>query len=255
MKLRWAAGIAAIAMLIAGCDSPVAGTARPAPNLKPRPLTGDSIKRVLLDDVALAKMLNQPFAARKPLDFGGPDKLYNPDDQPSPADCVGVTTMSRKSVYEAAAAPAQLQQVALESWWDNGEPAQVLNVMESVVTVPTFSDARAMFTKFADQWRKCNGGTNTEQSGPISTTNVISDVRVTDDVVAATNTATSVMPNMPPLEPTPQARALALRANCIVEVTVVFFGGRRPSDPGSAKVDSSAIDIAHAVLDKISAAS
>jgi hypothetical protein len=40
-----------------------------------------------------------------------------------------------------------------------------------------------------------------------------------------------------------------------VEVEVVFFGDRRPSDPGSANPDSSAIDIAHALMDRVSALS
>jgi hypothetical protein len=95
--------------------------------------------------------------------------------------------------------------------------------------------------------------TTTEQNGPISTTNAISDVRVANSTVAATNTATSVLPNMPPLRPTPQARALGVQSNCLVEVQVVFFGERRPSDPGSADVNTSALDVAHAMMDKVSA--
>jgi hypothetical protein len=41
----------------------------------------------------------------------------------------------------------------------------------------------------------------------------------------------------------------------LVEVQVVFFGDRRSSDPGSANPDTSAIDIAHAMMDKVSEAS
>jgi hypothetical protein len=40
--------------------------------------------------------------------------------------------------------------------------------------------------------------------------------------------------------------------NCIVEVEVVFFGDRRASDPGSANPDTSGVDIAHAMMDKVS---
>jgi hypothetical protein len=57
---------------------------------------------------------------------------------------------------------------------------------------------------------------------------------------------------MPALQSTPQARAVGVRFNCIVEVEVVFFGDRRASDPGSASPDTSAVDIAHAMMDKVS---
>ena len=81
---------------------------------------------------------------------------------------------------------------------------------------------------------------------------MINDIRVTDSVVAATNTATATLPNMPALQPTPQARAIGVRMNCIVEVEMVFFGDRRPSDPGSADPDTSAVDVAQAMMEKVS---
>lgn len=250
-KVGSAAAVVMVAALVVGCGGTVQGTARPAPNLKPRPLFGATVKRVFLDDTALSKMLSQPFSSRQPFELGGPDKLVASEDQTPPDACLGVTAMLRKPVYQ----PADVKDVASEAWWNNGEPAQVLNVMEGVVTLPTAADAEALFAKFSEQWRQCNGVTTTEQSGPIRTTNVISDVRVTNNVVAATNTATSVLPNMPPLQPTPQARAIGVRLNCVVEVAVVFFGDRRPADPGTAKVDTSAIDIVHAMQDRVSAAS
>jgi PknH-like extracellular domain len=247
-----ALALAVVAALAVGCGGVVAGTAKPAPNLKPRPLTGQTVSQVPLDDAALSRMLGQPFVARQPPEFGGPDKLFQPDNQSSPADCRGVTMMLQKSVYESAG----VKVVAYESWWNNGDPAQVISVMEGVVALPTAAQADALFAKFSKQWQQCNGTTNTDQTGPISTTNAISDVRVTDaskTIVAATNTATSVLPNMPPLLPTPQARALGVRLNCLVEVEVVFFGDRRPSDPGSANLDTSGTDIAHAMMDRVSA--
>jgi hypothetical protein len=159
--------------------------------------------------------------------------------------------MLQKSVYESA----NISGVAFESWWNNGDPAQVISVMEGVVALPTAAQAEALFAKFTQQWQQCNGKTTTEETGPISTTNVISDIRITNSVVAATNTATAVLPNMPPLRPTPQARALGVRLNCLVETEVVFFGDRRPSDPGSAEVDTSAVNLANAMMDKVSALS
>ena len=246
-----ATALAVVAALAVGCGPVVDGTAKPAPNLKPRPLTGKTVSQVLLDDVALSRMLSQPFVSRQPPVIGGPDKLFEPDSQVSPAGCLGVTLMLQKSVYESA----DVKNVASESWWNNGDPAQVISVIEGVVALPTAAQAEALFAKFSEQWQHCNGMTTTDQTGPITTTNAISDIRVTNNVVAATNTATATLPNMPPLRPTPQARALGVRLNCLVEVEVVFFGDRRPSDPGSADLDTSGVDIAHAMMDKVSALS
>jgi hypothetical protein len=237
-----------VAVLAVACGGVIDGTAKPAPNLKPRPLTGDTVRQVPLDDVALSRMLGQPFVGRMPPEFGGPDKLSS---QITAAPCLGVTAMLQKSVYDSA----EVKDVALESWWNDGDPAQVISVMEGVVTLPAAAQAEALFTKFSEQWQQCNGATTTEQTGPISTTSVIGDIRITNTVVAATNTATSVLPNMPPLRPTPQARAIGVRLNCLVEVEVVFFGDRRPSDPGSANPVTSGVDIAHAMMDNVSALS
>jgi len=246
--VRPATALVIVAASAVGCGGVVNGTAKPAPHLKPRPLTGQAVTQVPLDDIALSRMLGQPFVARQPPEFGGPDKLIQPDNQDSPDDCRGVTMMLQKSVYESAG----VKDVAYESWWNNGDPAQVISVMEGVVALPTAAQADALFAKFSKQWQHCNGKTNTDQTGPISTTNAISDIRVANNVVAATNTATAVLPNMPPLLPTPQARALGVRLNCLVEVEVVFFGDRRPSDPGSANLDTSGADIAHAMMDNVS---
>jgi PknH-like extracellular domain len=246
-----AAVLMAVAVLAAGCGSVVSGTAKPAPNLKSRPLTGATVKQVLLDGATLSRMLNQPFVARDPAEFGGPERLYQVKGSMTQANCRGVTAMLQKSVYP----PAQVKDVASQSWWNNGQPAQVITVIEGVVTFASAAEAQALFGQFSQQWQQCNGTTTTEQTGPISTTNAISDVRVTNSVLAATKTATSVLPNMPPLRPAPQARAIGIQSNCLVEVEVVFYGGRRSSDPGSADINSSAIDIAHAMMDKVSALS
>ncbi len=237
-----------VAAFAVGCSPVIAGTAKPAPNLRPKPLTGRVVKQVPLDGKALSKMLDQPFVARAPAKFGGADILDQREAPPESADCLEVTAMLQNSVY----GPANPQTVASVSWWNDGDPAQVISVMEGVVTLPTAADAQALFAKFPDQWQQCKGQTTTEQTGPISTSTVINDIRVTDSVVSATNTATSTLPNMPALQPTPQARAVGVRMNCIVEVEMVFFGDRRPSDPGSADPDTSAVDVAQAMMEKVS---
>ncbi|WP_343708505.1 sensor domain-containing protein [Mycobacterium sp.] len=246
--LGLATACAVVAAFAVGCGPVIAGTAKPAPNLKPKPLTGPAVKQVLLDGRALSTMLGQPFVARAPAEFGGADILDQRAAPPESADCLEVTAMLQKSVY----GPADAQTVASVSWWNDGDPAQVISVMEGVVTLPSAADARALFATFPDQWQRCTGRTLTEQTGPISTTTVIGDVRTLDSVVAVTNTATATLPNMPALQPTPQARAVGVRLNCIVEVEMVFFGDRRPSDPGSANPDTSAVDVAQAMMEKVS---
>jgi PknH-like extracellular domain len=237
-----------VAAFAVGCGPVISGTAKPAPNLRPKPLSGQIVKQVLLDGQVLSKMLGQPFVARAPAKFGDADILDQREAPPESAACLGVTAMLQKSVYGSADAQA----VASVSWWNDGDPAQVISVMEGVVALPSPAQAQALFATFPDQWRNCKGQTTTEKTGPISTTTVINDIRVTDSVVAATNTATATLPNMPALQPTPQARAIGVRMNCIVEVEMVFFGDRRPSDPGSADPDTSAVDVAQAMMEKVS---
>jgi len=239
------------AVLAVGCSPVVAGTSKPAPTLKPRPLTASVLRRVPLDNIALSRMLDQPFVNRQQPVFGGPDKLGDAGGDGSSADCLGVTAMLQRSVYE----PSDVHDVMWETWWNDGDPAQVISVIEGVATLPSAAQAQALFAKFPQQWQQCKDATTTEQTGPIKTTTVVNDVSVADSVVAATNTATAELPNMEPLQATPQARAVGVRLNCIVEVEVVFFGDRNPSDPGSANPDTSAVDIVHAMMKRIDALS
>ena len=133
-----AAALTLVAALAVGCGAVVGGSAKPAPNLKPRPLAGKTIRGVLLDGATLSRMLGQPFVARKQPEYGGPEKLNDTDRSVSPPGCLGVTAMLQKSVYP----PADVSDVASESWWNNGEPAQVISVMEGVVTLPTAAQAK-----------------------------------------------------------------------------------------------------------------
>ncbi|MDT5227170.1 MAG: hypothetical protein QOH94_963 [Mycobacterium sp.] len=123
------------------------------------------------------------------------------------------------------------------------------------MALPSAAQAQALFATFPERWQRCAGQTTTEEAGPISTTTVIGDVRTMDSLMAVTNTATATLPNMPALQPTPQARAIGDRMNCIVEVEIVFFGDRQPSDPGSADPDTSAVDVAQTMMEKVSALS
>jgi hypothetical protein len=132
MRISAAAALTAVAVLATGCGGVVAGTAKPAPNLKPRPLSGATVKQVLLDGATLSRMLNQTFVSQDPAESGGPEKLYQVERSMSQPGCLGVTAMLQEGVYRSA----DVQDVASQSWWNNGEPAQVIVVEEGVVTLP-----------------------------------------------------------------------------------------------------------------------
>ncbi len=238
-----------IGLLVAGCTVAIGGTPRPAPNLTPRPLYGQTIKQVLLDDGALSKLLNQPFEADTGLPpwFGGTEKLRHPFDSASPADCVGVAVLTEKSAYQSA----DIKDVAGESWWHDGGPARVISVLEGVVTLPTAADANALFAKFSAQWNHCDGATLNLPAGTTTFSDKITDVRVVNSVVAATISieADNAGGHMP------DARAIGVRGNCLVEVEVTFFSMQSASDQGSGDPHSSGIDIAHVMMDKVSALS
>src|SRR5262245_52030520 len=110
------------AALASGCT--VGGEARPAPNLKPRPLTGETIKQVLLDDTALSRILDQSFRDDTELQpwFGGPDQLRHAYGSVTPADCAGVITPMEKTAYQSADVPA----VTGQTWSSWGAKVKVI---------------------------------------------------------------------------------------------------------------------------------
>lgn len=238
-----------IGLLATGCTVAIGGTAQPAPNLKPRPLTGQTVKQVLLDDAGLSKLLNQPFRADtdSPPWFGGKEDLRHPFDSASPADCVGVAVLMEKSAYRSA----DIKDAAGESWLQDGRPARVLSVLEGVVTLPTAADANALFAKFSAQWNHCDGATLTLPAGTITFSDTITDVRVANSVVAAT---VSIEEDYAGGQ-LPDARAIGVRGNCLVEAEVTFYSSQSPSDQGSGDLHTSAIDIAHIMMEKVSASS
>lgn len=247
MRFRFnVVAVVLVVMLTAGCTNVVSGLVRPAPDMKPRPLTGDTIRQVLLDDSALAGMLDQPFESDPDLPplFGGGEKLLSPYGQVSPEECVGVVTLTNRSTYNAA----PVVNVAHETWWHTSYTVKVISVAESVIALPTVKDASTLFDKFTGQWKDCDGKSVTLQGDGYRFIDEISDVRVANSILAATLAESSASSS----SSRAVARAIGVRANCIVEVQVSFFTPG-PSDTGSGDPNSSAIDIARAMMDKITA--
>ncbi|WP_198938238.1 sensor domain-containing protein [Mycobacterium sp. IS-836] len=252
MTNRWCSLTAAlsVAMIAAtACTQTAGGTAQPAPNLKPRPLTGSAITQVLLDDAALTGILNQSFERDTGVSAwsGGPEKLRHPFDSATPADCLGVAVLLDQRAYQSSS----VKDVAGASWRHTGEAAKVQGVIEGVTTLPTAADAAALFTKFSAQWSRCDGTTLSLPAGEIGFTDKIADVRVANSVLAAT---VSIYSSYSELlgGPMPDARAIGVRGNCLVEVDAMFSSGHHPSDQGSGDINTSAVNIAHAMMDKVS---
>jgi hypothetical protein len=240
-----------IGLLAAGCTATIGGTARPPANLTPRLLAGQTINQVLLGDESLSRILNQSFKIdrRFPPQFGGRETLQN-DGSASPVDCLGVATMLHQSVYQSS----NVKDVAVETWRHAAMRAEVTSVKEGVVSLPTAADAHALFAKFSQQWQKCDGTTLPLPGGLFRLKAKTTNVQVATSVLAATVSITLALPRSESAS-IPEGRAIGVRDNCLVEVEVDFFNTPNPSHGEPADINASAADVAHAMLDKVSALS
>ncbi|RAU91831.1 sensor domain-containing protein [Mycobacterium colombiense] len=230
-------------LLVSGCTETITGTAGLAPSAGRVP----AIKRVLFDGTALAGLLGQPFQPYPHYsDFGGDDKLGSNWDNGQPADCIGVVHLMQRVTY--ASAPIQL--TAREMWVHKGDSERVDSVQQGIVALGTDADAYALFAKFTAQWRRCNGATLLAEPIDAWGSDAISDVRVADSVVAAT-----VSMGCGPhggLNAIPTARALGVKGPYLVEVTVEFSPIYTQADKGNADINTTAIDLTHALMNKLS---
>lgn len=239
----------AVVLLVAGCAVSIGGRAMPAPGVTPRSLGGPAVDHVLLGDEALSRILNQPFDLdlRFPPQFGGAEQLQNAGTA-LPDACLGVAAMLQHGVYESS----DVEEVAVAAWRHAGEHADVTDVMEGVVSLPTAADADALFATFSRQWQECNGAQTSLPGGVFRLKAKIADVQVANSVVAATVWEGWRRPD-PDSVSIPARRAIAVRGNCLVEVEVDFFNSARPSAHSPGNIDNSAVEIARAMMDRIGA--
>lgn len=233
-----------LAVMSAGCTSVVDGTVRAAPGLTPHPLTGQVVQQVLLDEAQLATTLHQSFtsssiAQARVVGGSASDQMVDLDS--SPRECAGVAFLLQKSSYRSA----HVTDVGRVSWNNASSYADdpaAISVEEGVVAVHTADDADALFAQLSQQWQRCDGVTVNWYSpgGERFATAAISNVGAADSVLTAT-VQTDIIQYGPGL--VANARALGVRANCLVEVDVAFFTDR---------LNNSATDIAHTMMDKIS---
>jgi hypothetical protein len=243
----------AVAMLTAGCTISVSGTAQPAPSLTPRTLTGQAVDHVLLGGKTLSRILREPLNIdpRFPPRFGGPEELQDAGTVLTD-DCLGVAAMLQQSVYQSS----DVEEVAVETWRHADRSADVTNVKEGVVSLPTAADANALFATFSQQWQKCNGATTSLPGSVFRLKGRITNVQVSSSVLGATVwtgwTSRNSGPN-PDSESIPAGRAFGVRNNCLIELEVDFFNSPHPSRHGRADFNNSAVGIVRAMIDKVGA--
>ncbi len=249
-RRRLAALVAAV-LLAAGCSATVGGTAQPAPNLTPRTLRGQTIERVLLGRSALSRIVRQPLNLdpQFPPRFGGPEELQG-DRTAWPVNCIGVAVMMHQSVYRSS----HVKDVALKTWRPDATFAAVTRVKEGVVGLRRPADADALFARFSRQWRRCDGKTLPVAGGALRLKVKISDVQVATSVLAATMSIELNLPG-PASTSIPVGRAIGVRDNCLVEVEVDFFNTANLPRRGRGDINTTALDVAQVIRDKVNALS
>lgn len=136
-------------------------------------------------------------------------------------------------------------------WVHKGDSVKIDSVQEGIVALRTAADGGALFAKFAAQWQKCDGTTLSVEPIDVWGSDAISDVRVLDSVVAATVSMGSGPHGG--LNAIPTARALGVKGPYLVEVTVEFVPIYGPGDADNGDINTTAIDLTHALMDKLSA--
>lgn len=240
------AGAVVLALSATGCTTVIAGTVRPAPGLAPTPVTGIAVRQVLLDDAELSKLIGRPFHSDSnlPPRFGGVDELPDAWDSAAPADCVGTAVGGQRVVYESAG----VRDVAHEFWDSSAaDDSALTGVGEAVIALATAADADALFEKFSQQWGHCDGVTvvrNDERSSDAS--GEVTEVSAGDVVLTAT-----VRTTVDGAEGLRVTRAVGVRVNCVVDVDVFWFAAEEGDADAPPAGDTTAADLARAMLDKV----
>jgi PknH-like extracellular domain len=239
-----------IGLLATACTVVTGGKAQAPPNLRHRSINGQTIRQVLLGDEMLSRILQQPFIIdrRLPPRFGGPEALQQLGSS-SPVACLGVAEMLHESVYDSS----KINDVAAENWRHAVLSARLTGVKEGAVSLPTAADARVLFSRFARQWQRCDGQTLVLPDAVLRLKATITAVQVAPSVLAGTVSIAFASPG-PVTVPILAGRAIGVRGNCLVEAEVDFFNSTR-SMQGSSVTNATAVDVAQAMMDRVSALS
>lgn len=198
---------------VAACTVVISGSVRPAPGLPPKPITGSQVREVLLDHKELGKRLDQGFEGTPSYShYGSGDEALHSSSDVSPSDCaVSIGPMQTDSYP-----PSKVQEGAREVWWNDhsDDDAKVIAVEEGVVALDSAAEADALFAKITEQWKHCDGVEVTATGDTYS----MSGVKVADSVLSANSKFGSI----------PEARAVGVRVNCLVEMEVTFYSSSYP---------------------------
>ena len=247
-----AVALTSMGLLATGCAMVVGGTAEPAPRSAPRALPGATIKTVLLGNTELSAIVKQSLTIdpRFPPRFGGPEALQPDEASSSPVDCLSVATILQQSAYRST----KVKDVAVETWRHATRSSEVTSVKEGVVSLPTAADAEALFARFSDQWRKCDGTTLPLPDRLIRLKARVSNVQGDGSALGATVAMGFASLNMDS-DSIPAGRAIGVRGNCLVEVEVDFFNASARSPHPSGAINATALTIAQRMMDRVSALS
>ncbi len=160
----------------------------------------------------------------------------------TPPDCGGVATMLLEDSY----AGSNVREVVRRNWLYSGLNPAVIVLQEAVVALPTAQAANVQFATLARQWGRCSGASMTI-GGDDNFTSRVGEVQEKDSVLAAAVDDVSSYMMMP------EARAIGVRVNCLLEVKVIYFA-RRDRD-GSTPHTPTAVDVARLLMDKVSSLS
>jgi PknH-like extracellular domain len=243
-------GLVGMGLLATACTVVTGGKAQAPSSVEPKPLTGEAVTQVLVGDTTLSRIFNQPFVidSRLPPRFGGPEALQGVGI--SPIGCLGVAEMLHHSVYGAS----KVSDVAVVAWRHAARPGQLTSIKEGVVSLGSAAEARALFARFAQQWQSCDGHTVSLPDAVFRLKAEITNVQVAPSVLAGT---VLIGFDSGHSEPTsiPAGRAIGVRGNCLVEVEVDFFNASARSLDGSSVTNATAFDIAHLMMERVSALS
>jgi hypothetical protein len=251
VRLARAVASLSIGLLAVGCTAVTGGRAQAPARLTPRSLTGETISQALLDGGTLSSILNEPFIIdrRLPPRFGGPEALQD-FRSASPAGCLGVAEMLHHSVYQ----PSEVNYVAVETWRQAAASANLTDIREGVVSLPTAADANQLFSRFAQQWQKCDGQALLLPDRVFRLRAKITDVHVAPTMLSGTVWIAFDSPSSDPLS-MPAKRAIGVRGNCLVEVEVDFFNESSRSPRGPVVANATAVDISRIMMDRLGALS
>ncbi|MEZ0338671.1 sensor domain-containing protein [Mycobacterium sp. pV006] len=167
---------------------------------------------------------------------GGADMLLDSVDetQAAPADCVSAAYRLQDVVYDGS----PVQSVATNTWAGGGFDGPPVTGYFGIVQMSSAGAAQDFFATLADDWYRCNGQTLTRQHP--EELSRITDVALDGAIVSA-----SILHAAHGVAASDGLRAVAVAADCIVEVEL--------TDPRATGDRGGAADVADLIVEKIAA--